>query len=203
VGYVLVTPPGQEPVSTQEAKLHLKVTSLAEDTLIQALIVAARQYAEHETQRSLMAQTWRLTLDRFPYGGMSMSSWGQEFSIPDNAIRIGKGPVTAITGITYVDMAAATQTLSPSNYVADLSEPLARITPVFGKIWPPTLPQIGAVNVTFAAGYGKAVDVPAGIKAWMLLRIAALYQNREEIGKPLQPLPFVDCLLDPFRIVLA
>ena len=59
--------------------------------------------------------------------------------------------------------------------------------------------------MTFDAGYGNPADVPEGLKSWMLLRIGSLYQNREEVaamarGK-IDPLPFIDGLLDPYRMV--
>ena len=48
--------------------------------------------------------------------------------------------------------------------------------------------------------------VPEGIKSWMKVRIGALYQHREEIavtdkGTKIEPLPFMDRLLDPYRVV--
>lgn len=49
-------------------------------------------------------------------------------------------------------------------------------------------------------------DIPAGIMSWMKLRIGTLYQHREEYfttekaGKVL-PLPFVDRLLDPYKVI--
>jgi hypothetical protein len=48
--------------------------------------------------------------------------------------------------------------------------------------------------------------VPEGIKSWMKLRIGSMYQHREEFaltekGSKLEPLPFVDRILDPYRVV--
>lgn len=208
-GYTLVTPPSGEPLTLAEAKLHLKVDTTADDTLITALITAARQFAEQKTRRSLLTQVWRYTADAFPngFGIASPTPWGREFSIPDAAICLEKGPVSAINSITYLDMAGLTQTMASTDYTADLSGPLARITPVFGKIWPIPMPQIGSVAVNFTAGYGTASDVPSGLKQWMLMRIGAMYENREEIvvGQRLTSvdLPFVDSLLEPYAIVSA
>jgi hypothetical protein len=81
------------------------------------------------------------------------------------------------------------------------------VTPVFGSAWPVSLPQIGAVQLVFAAGYGDAASVPAGIKSWIKLRVGSLYAHREEVallasGK-IEPLSFIDGLLDPYRVVLV
>lgn len=193
MGYTLVSAPGSEPITRAEAKLHMRlitdpadVTVHPEDDTVDDLIVAARQFAEQETQRSLITQTWRYTCDAFPC-----------------VIKLVKGPVSAIDSITYVDMAGATQTLASTEYATELTGTLARITPAFGKTWPPTLPQIGSVAVNFTAGYGAAAAVPQGLKRWMLLRIGALYENREEVGGDLKPLPFIDSLLDAYRIEVA
>ncbi len=67
----------------------------------------------------------------------------------------------------------------------------------------------GGAPIAFTdAGSGTALlgVVPEGIKSWMKLRIGTLYQHREEYftseksGKVL-PLPFVDRLLDPYKVV--
>jgi len=81
------------------------------------------------------------------------------------------------------------------------------LTPVCGKIWPISLPQIGAVSVIFDAGYGDAASVPEGIKSWIKLRVGSLYAHREEVallasGK-IEPLAFIDGLLDPYKVILV
>ena len=94
----------------------------------------------------------------------------------------------------------------PNPEVESAREP-ARIMPVFGQVWPPSLPQIGAVSVTFDAGYGAASEVPEGIKSWIKLRVGSLYTHREEMAVlsrgRIDPLPFVAGLLDPYRVVLV
>lgn len=189
MGYQLVTPPTVEPLTLAEAKAHLRVDIADEDALINSIITATRQYCEQITGRSLLAQQWRLVLDQFP-----------------PVIELEKGPITAITSVIYTDMSGAVQTAAESDYVADLSGSLTRLTPKFGAIWPIALPQIGSVAVNFTAGYGAAAaSVPVGLKNWMLLRIAALYNSREELvvlhrGESVAPHPFIDSLLDAYRI---
>ena len=176
------------------------------DPLLNMYIAVARVHAEMVTQRQLLTATWKLVLDAFPgmsLSGMSGISEGRRF--PHNAIVIHKNPVQSVASIKYLDMSGVQQTMPSTDYVVDTTMEPARITPVFGKIWPIALPQIGSVEITFTAGYGAAADVPAGIKHWMLMRVDGLFKNRGEttevMGK-LEKLPFVDGLLDPFIVAI-
>ena len=200
----IVTPPSEEPVSLAEAKLHLRVDSDDDDALISTLIIAARQAAETLTGRQMINARWKLVLDAFPGAAMMGAHHAASFSFPSHVIVVSKCPVQSVVGIQYLDMNGSIQTLSPADYVVDAACEPARITPVFGKTWPPTLPQIGSVTVMFDAGYGTAAAVPAGIKSWIKLRIGSLYAHREEMSVLMRgridPLPFVDGLLDPYRV---
>jgi len=66
MGLIRASGPSSEPVTLAEAKLRLRVDHNDEDALIGALIASARESAEHELGRSIIATTWVLTLDRFP-----------------------------------------------------------------------------------------------------------------------------------------
>ena len=187
----LVMPPAGEPVSLAEAKLHLRVDVDDDDALIGSIISAARQAAETLTGRQMITARWKLVLDAFPC----------------HAILLAKCPVQLVVSIQYLDMNGMSQTMPLIDYVVDTACEPARITPVFGKTWPPTLPQIGAVTITFDAGYGAASAVPEGIKSWIKLRVGSLYAHREEMSilmrGRIDPLPFVDGLLDPYRVALV
>jgi uncharacterized phiE125 gp8 family phage protein len=165
------------------------------------------QAAETITGRQIVTARWKLVLDAFPGPSLMGVPAGRPFTLPGHAILIPKAPVQSIVSIDYLDMGSVQRTMPSANYVADLACEPARITPVFGQIWPITLPQIGAVSVTFDAGWGNAASVPEGIKRWILLRVGSLYQNREEVAAmargTIQSLPFIDGLLDPYRMVMA
>ena len=202
----LVTPPAGEPVSLAEAKQHLRVDGGDDDLLIGSLITAARQAAETKTGRQLITARWKLLLDAFP-GPLMQSATGASFSLPGHAILLAKCPVQSVVSIEYMDMNGATQVMPAGDYVLDVACEPARITPVFGKTWPPTLPQMGAVSVTFDAGYGTASAVPEGLKSWIKLRVGSLYGHREEMSVlsrgRIDSLPFVDGLLDGFKVSLV
>ncbi|MDF3024809.1 MAG: hypothetical protein K0R10_2170 [Alphaproteobacteria bacterium] len=179
-------PPATEPVSLAEAKAHLRVTSDDEDTLISALIVAAREAAEHETGRSLITQTWEKTLDVFPAD-----------------IRLDYPPVQSVTSIKFLDENGDEQTLSASSYKLDNASDSGPgwIKIATGLAWPSTYPEINAVRVRYVAGWTSAAEVPQSIKQWMLLNIGHWYENREATSEAKrEPLPFIGGLLGRYWI---
>lgn len=188
----LISGPASEPVTLAELKAQCRVEHSAENDLLTAYGIAARQQCESILERALITQTWARMLDCFP--------WSE--------IELGKPPVQAITSITYIDTAGATQTLSSSAYVLDpTGEEPGFVLPVFGYVWPPTLDTAGAVTITFTCGYGAAAAVPDAIKTWIRMRVATLYRFRESIGAGLSmqevPSRHLDGLLDPYRVMLA
>jgi len=203
------SPPAIEPVAVVDAKSYSRIIDNSEDTLVSLIISAARRYAEMYTGRSFITQSWKLTLDSFP-GRMTQLGvrYGVPYSQPGNAVLLDFGTVQSIDAITYTAMDGTTQTMPIANYIADLSGCPARVTPIFGQIWPITMPQIASANIAYTAGYGvTAASVPEGIRQWIMLRTSTLLENREAVaivvrGK-VQELPYIDSLLDPFRCILA
>jgi uncharacterized phiE125 gp8 family phage protein len=191
----LVTPSAGEPVTLLEAKQHLRVDVDDDDALIGSLIAAARQAAETITGRQLMTARWKLVLDAFPGATFTHAVAGATFSLQAHAVLLAKCPVQSVISIEYLDMNGTLQTMPAEDYVLDAACEPARLSPAFGKSWPPTLPQIGAITVTFDAGYGLASAVPEGIKSWIKLRVGSLYGHREEVSVltrgRIDPLPFV------------
>lgn len=175
-----------EPITTAEAKAHMRVTISTEDAYIDNLVKVARLTAEQETCRSLITQTWTKTLDEFP-----------------EAIRLDYPPIVSVTSVKYFDVDGVQQTLSNVSYTLDNQSEPGWIVPAYGYIWPDTLQAINAVEVVYVAGYGGAADVPQAIKSWMLLMIGHLYENREATvpGVTITPLPFIGGLLDQYRVV--
>jgi uncharacterized phiE125 gp8 family phage protein len=185
---VLITAPAVEPVTLAEAKAHLYVTHSDDDALIGAYIAAAREDAEHRLQRALVNQTWELALDAFP-----------------SVIDLPMAPLVSITSIKYLDAARVEQTLDAATYYADTDAEPGEVVPKYGESWPTTYPERNAVRVRYVAGYGADGSlVPESIKAWIKLRVGALYENRESAvsGQTIQAAPrdFADALLDRYKV---
>lgn len=122
------------------------------------------------------------------------------FTVP--ATVTVNGPVTWAVG----------DTISFSNSGGLLPAALSANTPylvatVAGNVY--TFTNMDGSSVTLAdVGTGASFigTVPEGLRNWILLRTGSLYENREEVailnrGK-VEELPFVDGLLDPYRISL-
>lgn len=207
--------PAIEPITRDDAKLHCRVDSdlTEDDALIDLMISACRGYAERETGRSLITQKWRLVLDSFPGGMLSATTPSDRtYSHPGNAVLFERGPVQSVDSIVYVDMAGATQTITAPGapaYAVDLTGAVGRMTPGFGRIWPIPLPQIGAVQINYTAGYGAtAASVPASVRLWMLAAVQTVYRNRGlmvelQRGETSPAFDFIAGMLDEIRVVLA
>lgn len=187
-----------EPLSLAETKLHLRVDSdvTDSDTLISALIQAAREWCENHTRRSFVRRTLELRMDCFP-----------------DEIRLPRGPVASVTAVKYTVATEADTTLAASAYQTDLYGTPPRILPVFGGTWPvPKSGTLNAVLVEYEAGYDPSDDsptdyganIPQAIKAAMKLLVGHWYENRESVVlsnvQAIQVPMAVISLLAPFEI---
>jgi len=204
INLVKKTDPIEEPVSLAEAKLHLRIggdpdASPAEthidDTLVLALIKAARRWCEAFQNRAYVTQTWDLYLDKFPV---------------ESFIELPKPPLQSLVALTYKDSAGASQTVSfvdPSgtalletdDYIVDTTCEPGRLCLKNGKSWPAALLEPKAIEIEFVAGYGAAEDVPDEIKAAIKIALSSLYENRGDAESEMSST--VKALLWPDRIV--
>lgn len=183
--------PAAEPVTTAEAKAHLRVDGADDDSYIAALVAAAREYCEGMQRRAYVTQTWTLTLDGFPAGGRTY-------------IDIPLPPLQSVSSITYLDSTGDSQTWASSNYTVDAKGTPGRVALAPDAVWPTTQAgRINAVTITFVAGYGLAADVPESMKQAIYLLVGDWYGNREAqvVGTVTQRLSFsVGALLGLDRV---
>ena len=118
------------------------------------------------------------------------------------AFQLPRSPLITLDSIKYDDEDGIEQTLGASVYGVDsVGEMPARIWLKGGESWPTTYPDaLETVRVLFTAGYGTAgADVPASIRAALLLLLGNLFENREAVvvGSGATNLPLgVRALLD-------
>ncbi len=170
----LVTAPETEPITLTEVRDQCLIPADVTDQdahISNILIPAVRDRAEAATGRRIITQTWDLVLDAFPDA---------------DYIEIPHPPLQSIESVKYRDATGTLQTWDASNYVVEApAGPRCRrgkLTLAFGVSWPSTYGQAGDVTIQFVCGYGdEASDVPALLKAAMLLDVATLYEHRENI----------------------
>ena len=183
----LITAASTFPITLDDAKLHCRVDTAADDALINALITAATELAEQKTGRALMAQTWELTLDAFP-----------------DAFELTRVPVQSVTSLKYYDEAGVQQTLSNALYTLDGADDhgFGYVVPAYAGAWPTSRGQINAVSLRYVAGYASAAAVPEGIKQWIRLMVSTMYENRElEATQQMHKMGFADRLLDRYEVI--
>lgn len=182
----IITAPSVEPVTLAEAKSHCRVDGSDDDALITALIVAARESAEHETGRALCTQTREIAFDEFA----------------DELVLRG-APVQSVTSVKYINDSGVETTLANTEYSLDSDSEPGIVSLAYGKSWPTVRLIANAVRVRYACGYGLAAAVPQSIKQWILLAVGTMYAQRETVGSNQSaalPDRFWHRLLDPYRI---
>lgn len=192
MGLSLVTSPAVEPVSLADVKRHLRLEHDDDDTILALYISAARQWIDGDgwLGRALITQTWELTLDEFP----------------TSEIRLPLLPVQEITSVKYDDADGIEQTVDADDYYLDNTSQPSWLLPLSDVPWPSPMSGTNTVRVRFVAGYGdEPADVPAPIRAAILLMTGHLYANREAVmtGQRPEQLPLgVDALLAPYRVFI-
>ena len=190
VKWSITTPASSSVVELSEAKAQLVVESDDDDILIQSFIESATDYAEQYTGLRFINQTVTYKLDSLP-------SSSEEVEVPSHN-------ASAVTAISYVDAADATQAEDLSDYYIDTDSMSTRIKPVSG--WP-SIRSTGYNNftITITEGFGaEGDDVPKAIKQAVLMTVAHYYRNREStvVGTTAIELPLgVKSLLDKYRVI--
>jgi len=177
--------PTLEPVSLSEVKAHLRIDSTDEDSLISALIVAARTQVEIFTKRPLVTQT------HTSFFNYLIS--GTELSVN----------LQSINSVKYLDIAGIQQTLAPSEYTADIHKPVGAICATYDATWPTIRVDIDSVEIEFICGYGEPSDVPQAIKQAMFLLIGDMFEVREAsvIGVAINDTGAVRALLNNYKVM--
>lgn len=173
--------PATTPVSLSDVKAHCRVSHNDDDVVLTSLLNAAVDHLDGWSGvlgRCLVTQTWRQDYGSF------------------GCLRLPLGPVASIASITYYDASNEQQTLSTDVYGLFADERGPYVGLKSGQSWPSVYGRSDAVSVTFVAG---SADVPASIKAAIMLLVGHWYENREAVtAGAMSELPLaVDALISP------
>lgn len=182
--------PTSEPITTEEAKEHLRVDVSTEDTYIAGVISAARVHVENVTRRALLTQTWDYFLDAFP---------------EKNFIELPFGNLASVTSVKYKDSdgTETTMTVTTDYLVETNGEGHGRIVLPYGVSWPSfTAYPSNPISIRFVCGWTDATLIPSAIRAAVKMICADLYEMRGEptIGQTVVENKTVDALLASFRL---
>ena len=177
----LMTPPVHEPVTLEEAKAWLKIETADEDATITRLIATARQMVEHYTRRALLAQTWRLMLDR-------------PQAVP--FVLLPKAPTLKIVAAFMQGGDGLTTALDLSGIGLDADSDPQRL--ILRPLCLNALQATSAVGFDIVFGYGEeSSSVPEALRQAVLVLVAQGYEQRAVVdmqaANPVLPLlaPYV------------
>jgi uncharacterized phiE125 gp8 family phage protein len=183
---ILVTPPGEEPVTREEAKAHARVDGTDEDSRIDALIAAARADVENRTGRALITQGWRIVRDGVPRGGI---------------LRLAPAPVQSVAAVTVYGEDGAPCVVPADDYEVDVASAPGRLRLLPGRQW--GVRSMNGLEVDISCGYGGPQAVPAPLKQAILMLVAYWFEVREAaaygaVGGPVASR--TAALLAPYRV---
>jgi uncharacterized phiE125 gp8 family phage protein len=185
-----VTSPVQtftEPLSVAEVKEFLEIpdADTTRDSMLSAMIEAAREVAELEQGRDLVAKQWDLTIDHLP----------DEIYLRENA--------TSVDLFTYRDSSGTVTTMvENTDFLFDTSE--FEIVPPYGQIFPTFTPWPAAAVLVRYTVTPPAIDKQ--VLLGMRFLISQWYTNRipAELGaSAVQQYPYALALLRHGRVERA
>lgn len=128
-----------EPVTVSLARTWLKRGDTSEDTTIGALITAARQQVEHDTNRHLPTQQWDVTFDAVP--------------IARRFLDLRVSPLQSVVSVKTYDVANVVSVWAAENYYVDTAVQPGRLYLNAEKNWPANLREHAAMVVRVTSGY--------------------------------------------------
>jgi uncharacterized phiE125 gp8 family phage protein len=184
----IISPPS-EVLTVAEVADHLRIgdSPYPDETLLEDLIIAARQWAEDYLRRAIGEQTLEDAFASFA------------------AIRL-RPPVASIDSI-YYKISGVSTLLAASTYDLMDDPDKGGVRLAYGQSWPSVDPVEDAVVVRYTAGYvtGSPNTLPGPIRSAMLLVIGDLYENREAqiLGTIVTENKTVERLVSTYRLEMG
>lgn len=179
----IITAPAYQPLTVDEAKEHLRITSTDEDSYISSLVIMATEFIQNMTARQLITATYEMTLQTVPI---------------TNMVKLPKGKLQSVTSIKYLDKDSVEQTFTDFYVLGN--DPG---TVYFNSTMSVEPLTADVIKIRFVCGYGSGEDVPEIIKVAMKLLIGQFYKNREATvsGSVINLPTGLDRLIEQYRMV--
>lgn len=172
---VVVTPPASLPVTIDEAFSFANLHEGEEQSEVQWLIEAARDFIEGTTGRTLINTVYDWILPE----------WRDPFELPKVPIVPNvAGGYSSVTSIQYIDADGNAQywRLDTGNTILVADDHRAHLYRHPDVTFPSTYVRPDAVTIRFTAGYGAtAASVPDRCKLAVLMLVNHLWVNRDSV----------------------
>jgi uncharacterized phiE125 gp8 family phage protein len=185
---MLLSAPASEPLALADVKAHLRLDSADEDTLVIALILAARQWIERRTGRKLISQRWRVMRDAWPVERMA----------PGLILPIPFAPLISVDAVRVVDPSGATVLVNPVTYVVDPSDSRPRLA--FLNLPPAPGQPINGISLDLTVGYGTdPAMVPEPLRQAMRLLVTDWFEHRGDDASAKETNADIEALIAPYQ----
>jgi uncharacterized phiE125 gp8 family phage protein len=191
----LITPPTEMAVSLADVKANLRIDGTDLDSIVTIWIKGVIRGVENETNRALIRQGRRVTLDSFP----------RNTNGTDGAILL-RPRLISVTSVQFKDESGVLQTLDPTDYKVDDTGQAGTIKPGWivpakGKGWPATDCQINTVIVDYICGDGEtAGDVPPDMALYLIAKVTEQFDPAVRPERETVQSNYLDRRLDPYRV---
>jgi uncharacterized phiE125 gp8 family phage protein len=164
--------------------------TLAEDSLLETIRVAAREEIENCTRRALITSTWDYYLQEWPQR---------------NFITLPFGNLQSVTSVSWKDTDGTEATLTAgTDYLVETNGAgCGRIVLPYACSWPTnSLYPSNPIKIRFICGWTSAASVPAKIRTAIKMIAAQMYEQRGEaiVGTIVTENKTVMRLVDSYRL---
>lgn len=183
----LLTPPAIEPLTLTEAKQFLRIEHNDDDTVISALIAAARTQVETAVRCALIAQTWRFVCDAWPV---------------DGRLALKRGPLLSVAAARVFDAEGDPIVIDPEAFALDKGSSAIAAPP-----WSLPVPGRSAagIEIDVVMGFGAgAASIPETLRQAVRLLLAHWYDHRGLGTAGIAggaPLPALAAMVAPYRVL--
>lgn len=182
----LLSGPAVEPVPLADAKAHLRLDTTDEDTVVGAMIGAARVAVETEIRQVLIAQQWRVSDTAWP---------------ADRRIALPVMPLISIDAVRALDAGNNPTIVPATDYGVETDTGIVTINADAAALAPAL--SAGGYEIDFTAGFGAASsDVPHALRRAIAMLVTHWFEHRSAftIGGGLVATPAgVHALIAPYR----
>lgn len=202
---VETAPPGAEPLTLEETRLHLRISHDADDSLMTGLIATARMLCEQTTGMALINRDYSLWLDSWP--GQDNTGWwdGVREGIRSKtplALMLPRPPLCDVRGIYVYGAGGDADVFAAENYYVDTMRKPGRIILQDGRSPPQPARIANGIEIRYTAGFGTAPQaVPAMLRQGMKQLVAHMYENRGDAAERALELSGAGILFRPFRMM--